>query len=289
MASRAASGAVCVEVIDGLDLSAMVKSYRGSGSASYHPALLLGLLVYGYATGVFSSRKLERATYDSVAFRFVTANEHPDHDTIATFRRRFLEEIEGLFVRVLELAREMGMLKLGTVALDGTKIHANASRHSALSYEHAGKIEEQLKAEVAELLARAEAADQTEVSDGMSIPDELARREERLAKLAEARAKIEARAKERFEREGAEHAAKLAAREAKTEATGKKPGGKPPEPPVEGPQPNDQINLTDEDSRIMPVAGGGYDQCYNAQAVVAVESLRRNRHGSASKPKPPPS
>jgi hypothetical protein len=136
--------------------------------------------------GCFSSRKLERATYDSVAFRFIAANDHPDHDTIATFRRRFLKDIEGLFVRVLELAREMGLLRLGTVGLDGTKIHANASRHSALSYEHAGKIEAQLKAEVAELLARAEAADQADVADGMSIPEELARREERLAKLAEA-------------------------------------------------------------------------------------------------------
>src|ERR1035437_6465894 len=262
-----------VEVIDGMDLRAMSGSYRGSGSASYHPRMLLGILVYGYATGVFSSRKLERATYDSVVFRFIAANDHPDHDTIAAFRRRFLKEIEALFVEVLLLAREMGVLKMGTVALDGTKIHANASRHSALSYEHAGKIEEQLKAEVADLMARAEAADQADVADGMSIPDELARREERLAKLAEARAKIEARARERFEREAAEHRAKLAAREAKTEATGKKPGGKPPEPPVEGPQPNDQINLTDEDSRIMPVAGGGYDQCYNAQAVVATESL----------------
>ena len=220
-----------VEVIDGLDLSAMVKSYRGSGSASYHPALLLGLLVYGYTTGVFSSRKLERATYDSVAFRFIAANDHPDHDTIATFRRRFLKDIEALFVRVLELAREMGLLRLGTVGLDGTKIHANASRHSALSYEHAGKIEAQLKAEVAELLARAEAADQADVSDGMSIPEELARREERLAKLAEARAKLEARAKERFEQEMAEHRAKLAARDEKTAASGKKPGGRPPAPP----------------------------------------------------------
>jgi transposase len=262
-----------VEVIDRLDLSAMSRSYRGTGSASYHPALLLGILVYGYATGVFSSRKLERATYDSVAFRFIAANDHPDHDTIATFRRRFLKEIEGLFVQVLELAREMGMLKMGTVALDGTKIHANASRHSALSYEHAGKIEAQLKAEVAELLARAEAADAADVPDGMSIPDELARREERLAKLAEARARIEARAKERFEREKAEHEAKLAAREAKAEATGKKPGGKPPQPPVEGARPTDQINLTDEASRIMPVAGGGFEQCYNAQAVVAAGSL----------------
>jgi transposase len=262
-----------VEVIETLDLRAMSGSYRGSGSASYHPSMLLGLLVYGYATGVFSSRKLERATYDSVAFRFIAANDHPDHDTIATFRRRFLKEIEGLFVQVLSLAREMGMLKMGTVALDGTKIHANASRHSALSYEHAGKIEAQLKAEVADLLAQAEAADGANVPDGMSIPDELARREERLAKLAEACAKIEARAKERYEREKAEHQAKLAARQAKTEATGKKPGGKPPEPPVEGARPTDQINLTDEESRIMPVAGGGFDQCYNAQAVVAAESL----------------
>jgi transposase len=262
-----------VEVIDGLDLRAMSGSYRGSGSASYHPVLLLGILVYGYATGVFSSRKLERATYDSVAFRFIAANEHPDHDTIATFRRRFLKEIEGLFVQVLLLAREMGMLKLGTVALDGTKIHANASRHSALSYEHAGKIEAQLKAEAAELLAKAEAADQADLPDGLSIPDELARREERLGKLAEARAKIAARAKERFEREQADHRAKLAAREAKATATGKKPRGKPPAQPIAGPLATDQINLTDDESRIMPVAGGGFEQCYNAQAAVAAGSL----------------
>ena len=202
-----------VEVIAGLDLRAMTGSYRGSGEAPYHPRLLLGLLVYGYATVVFSSRKLERATYDSVAFRFVAANQHPDHDTIAVFRRRFLPQIEALFVQVLLLARETGVLKLGDrareegmVALDGTKIHANAShlvwpfhqatpdgtlgqpRHSALSYEHAGKIEAQLKVEVAELMARAKAADQADTPDGMSILDELARREERLAKIAQARA-----------------------------------------------------------------------------------------------------
>src|SRR6516165_273251 len=211
-----------VEVIEGLDLRALSGSYRGSGSASYHPSMLLGLLVYGYATGVFSSRKLERASYDSVAFRFVAANDHPDHDTIAAFRRRFLKQIEALFVGVLLLAREMGVLKMGTVALDGTKIHANASRHSALSYEHAGKIEAQLKAEVAELLAKAEAADAADVPDGLSIPKELARRKERLQKITEARAKIEARAKERYERELAEHETKLAARAAKTAATGKK-------------------------------------------------------------------
>jgi len=262
-----------VEVIDGLDLGRMSGAYRGSGSASYHPRMLLGLLVYGYATGVFSSRKLERATYDSVAFRFIAANDHPDHDTIAAFRRRFLKDIEALFVDVLRLAREMGVLKMGTIGLDGTKIHANASRHSALSYEHAVKIEAQLKAEVADLMAKAEAADTADVPDGMSIPDELGRREDRLRKLAEAKAKIEARAQERHAREKAEHEAKMAARAAKTAATGKKPGGKPPAPPVEGPLPTDQVNLTDEDSRIMPVAGGGFDQCYNAQAAVAAGSL----------------
>ena len=164
-----------VEVVAGLDLRAMPSSYRGSGEASYPPERLLGLIIYGYATGVFSSRKLERATYDSVAFRFVAANQHPDHDTIAAFRRRFLKPIAALFVQVLGVAREMGVLKLGTVALDGTRIHANASRHSALSYEHAGKIEAQLQAEVADLMAKAEAADQANVPDGMSIPEQLAR------------------------------------------------------------------------------------------------------------------
>ncbi len=147
---------------------------------------------------------------------------------------------------MLLLAREMGVLKMGTVALDGARIHTNASRHSALSYEHAGKIEAQLKAEVADLMAKAEAADAADVPDGLSIPEELARREERLRKMAKARAKIEARARERYQRELAEHEAKLAARAAKTAATGKKPGGKPPEPPSAGPLPKDQINLTDE-------------------------------------------
>jgi transposase len=262
-----------VEVVSGLDLRAMIGSYRGSGEASYHPALLLGLIIYGYATGVFSSRQLERATYDSVAFRFIAANQHPDHDTIATFRRRFLQEIETLFVHVLGVAREIGVLKLGTVALDGTKIHANASRHSALSYEHANKIEAQLKAEVADLLGRAEAADEADIPDGMQVPEELARREKRLAEIARAKAVIEARAKERHARERAEYEARMAEREAKAAQTGKKPGGRAPKPPVEGPLPTDQVNLTDEESRIMPVADGGFEQCYNAQAVVAADSL----------------
>jgi transposase len=262
-----------VELIEGLDLRAMTGSYRGSGEASYHPQLLLGLIIYGYATGVFSSRKLERATYDSVAFRFIAANAHPDHDTIATFRGRFLKEIEALFVQVLTVAREMGVLKLGTVALDGTKIHANASRHSALSYEHAVKIEVQLKSEVADLMAKAEAADRADLPDGMQVPEELARREKRLAEIARAKAAIEARATERHAREQAEYEAKMAARQAKTAATGRKPSGRAPEPPVEGPRPSDQVNLTDAESRIMPVAGGGFEQAYNAQAAVAADSL----------------
>ncbi len=274
-----------VEVVEGPDLRAMTGSYRGSGKASYHPELLLGLIIYGYATGVFSSRKLERATYDSVTFRFIAAHEHPDHDTIAAFRRRFLKQIEALFVQVLVLAREMGVLQIGTVALDGTKIHARAcpraglrpdpwaSRHSALSYEHAGKIEAQLQAEVAGLMARAEAADQADVPDGMQVPEELARREKRLAEIARAKAVIEARAKQRHAREHAEFEARMAAREAKAAAAGRKPGSRVPQPPVAGPLPSDQVNLTDEDSRIMPGAGGGFEQCYNAQAVVATDSL----------------
>jgi transposase len=262
-----------VEVIEGLDLRAMTGSYRGSGEASYHPRLLLGLIIYGYATGVFSSRDLERATHDSVAFRYVAANQHPDHDTIATFRRRFLPRIEALFVQVLGVAREMGVLKLGTVALDGTKMPANASRHSALSYEHATKIEAQLKAEVADLLGKAEAADQGDVPNGMQVPEELARREKRLAEIARAQAVIEARAKERHARERAAYEAKVAAREAKAAQTGKKPGGRVPQPPVEGPLLSDQVNLTDEESCIMPMAGGGFEQCYNAQVAVAADSL----------------
>ena len=244
-----------VEVIEQLDLSPFVKAYRGSGSAAHHPSVLLGLLIYGYATGVYSSRKLERASYDSVAFRFVAANDHPDHDTIATFRRRFLTEIEQLFVEVLLLARQAGMLKLGTVALDGTKIHADASRHSALSWTRACEIEARLRAEVAELMALAEAADAANVPDGMSVPEELARREDRLAAIAEAKAELETRAAERHAREQDEYEEKMRAREEKAARTGRKPGGRPPAPPEAGPRPKDQINLTDPDSRIMLSTG----------------------------------
>ena len=262
-----------VEVVDQLDLSKLTRQYAGRGSKAHHPATLLAILVYGYATGVFSSRKLERATYNSVAFRYIAAGSHPDHDTLATFRRRFLGELEELFVQVLEYAQEMKLLKLGTVCLDGTKIHANASRHSALSHGHIEKLEVQLKGEVAELFALAESADQADLPDGVSLPDEIKRREDRLAVMATAKAKIAARAAERYQREKAEYDEKIARRHAKEEATGKKPGGKPPKAPEPGPKSADQINLTDEASRIMPVAGGGFEQAYNAQAAVDAATM----------------
>ena len=262
-----------VDVVEGLDLSALERAYAGRGSDAYHPATLLSLLIYGYATGTFSSRKIERATYDSLAFRYIACNRHPDHDTLATFRKRFGKEFESAFVQVLEVARENQLSRFGTVSLDGTKIHANASRHSALSYGHASIIEAQLKAEVQELMRLAEAADQSAVPDGVSLPDEITRREDRLAAIATAKAKIEARAKERFEQEQTEYEAKMAVRVAKETATGKKPRGKTPKPPESDPRAEDQINLTDEESRIMKVAGGGFEQCYNAQAVVDTESM----------------
>jgi transposase len=262
-----------VEVVEGLDLSALAQAYAGRGSLPYHPALLLSLLIYGYATGCYSSRKIERATYDSLAFRFIAANGHPDHDTLATFRRRFATEFEATFVQVLQVARENQLSRFGTVSLDGTKIHANASRHHALSYAHAEAIEAQLKGEVQPLLALAEEADGVNVPDGMSVPDELKRREDRLAAIAAAKVKIEARAAERFAREQADYEAKLAARAAKAAASGHQPRGTLPTAPTPGPRPADQINLTDEESRIMPVVGGGFEQCYNAQAVVDTETL----------------
>ena len=262
-----------VEVVEGLDLSKLESVYAVRGSAAYHPAMLLSLLIYGYATGAYSSRKIERASYDSLAFRFIACDQHPDHDTLASFRRRHGEQFAATFVQVLQIARENQVSRFGTVSLDGTKIHANASRHSALSYAHAEKIEAQLKAEVQEMLKLAEAADQSDLPDGVSLPDEIKRREDRLAAIAEAKTKIEARAKERLEREQAEYQAKLDKREAKEKANGKKPGGKPPKPPQVGPRADDQINLTDEESRIMKVAGGGFEQCYNAQALVDSESM----------------
>lgn len=261
------------EIVEQLDLHRIKAAYAGRGSQPYNPEMLVALLFYGYATGVFSSRKLERSTYDSVAFRYLAANTHPDHDTIATFRRRFLPELKNLFVQILLIAKELDVLQLGTVSLDGTKVKANASKHKALSYEYACKLEAQLAAEVAELLKKAEAADTEAIPDGMNIPEELEIRAKRLEKIARAKAEIERRAAERYAQERKQYEEKLAQRANKQQTTGKKPRGKAPKAPTPGPTTTDQVNLTDEESRIMPVSGGGFKQAYNAQATVDTQSM----------------
>jgi transposase len=262
-----------VDIVSRLDLSPIRNSYAGRGSEAYPPSMMTALLFYSYATGVFSSRKIEQGTYDSVAFRYIAVNTHPDHDTIASFRRRFLDELKVLFTQILLVAHQMGLMKLGSVSLDGSKIKANASKHHALSWEHACKLEKQLKGEIEELLRKAQKADKADLPEGMNIPDELSRRESRLEAIAAAKAEIERRAAERFAKEQEEHQGKLAARQAKEKSTGKKPRGRTPTPPDPGPKSKDQVNLTDSESRIMPSSSGGFDQSYNAQAVVDVDSL----------------
>ena len=261
-----------VEVIDQLDLNELTRQYTGRGSDAYHPSMMLGLLVYGYATGLHSSRKIERACHDSVAFRFIAANTQPDHDSIANFRRRFLPQIEKLFVQVLVLAREMKCLKLGNIALDGTKIAANASKHKALSWAHANKIEAQLREEVQLLLKLAEQSDSKPLNDGLDVPAEIARREQRLSAIAKAKVKIEERAGERHAVEQQEYEAKCAKRQGQRE-DGKKPRGPEPQAPSSAPKDTDQVNLTDEDSRIMPGPGGSFGQSYNAQAAVDTQTM----------------
>jgi len=262
-----------VDIVSRLEISPIQNVYAGRGSDAYPPTMMLALLFYAYATGVFSSRKIEKATYDSVAFRYIAANTHPDHDTIAAFRKRFLKELKALFTQILMIAHEMGVMKLGTVSLDGTKIKANASKHHALSWGYACRLEKQLKGEIQELLRKARKADKEDLPEGMSIPDELARREARLEAIAVAKKQIEQRAADRFAKEQEAYQDKLAQRNAKQKRTGKKPGGRPPKPPKPGPKSKDQVNLTDKDSRIMPDSGGGFEQAYNAQASVEIDSL----------------
>ncbi len=259
------------EIIDQLDLSRLTSHYRGRGSAAHHPSVLLALLVYGYATGVFSSRKIERATYDSVAFRFLSADTHPDHDTLAHFRKTFLVELEDLFVQVLSLAQAMKLVKLGQLSLDGTKIKANASKHKALSHGHIEKLEAQLRDDVQALLQRAAETDAADARDDLDLPDELARREQRLKALAEAKAQIAERVTPRDEQAQKEYQDKLNRRDAQRQA-GKKPKGPEPKAPEAGPKSDDQINLTDEESRIMP-SHEGFVQGYNSQAAVDVETM----------------
>jgi transposase len=262
-----------VAIIALLDLSAIYACYAAVGGEAYAPEILLGLLFYGYATGVFSSRKIERATYESIPFRFIAGGLHPDHDTIANFRKTFLLEIIGLFAQVLVVAREMGLLNLGNISLDGSKIHADASKSHAVSYGRLLTLEQQLRTEVEELLALAEQADQGNLPQGLDVEVEIALRQERLVNLGHAKAVLEARAQERYEAEKAEYEAKLREREEKAQQTGRKPRGRAPQPPTPGPRPKDQYNFTDPASRIMKNSNNdGFDQHYNVQAAVDQDS-----------------
>ena len=264
-----------LEAVAEMDLRQVRVNDRGSGCPQYPPRMLLALLLYCYATGVFSSRRIERAALDSVPVRMICGGTHPDHDTICTFRRENKALLQETFVRVLELAQELKFLQVGqlTLAVDGTKILANASKHAAVSYEHAGKTIQQLDLEVKELLAKAEQADSTPLEDGLTIPEEIQRRQERKAKLAAARAEIEARAQARAAAEMAEYQAKLEERAAQKDQ-GKKPRGPEPKEPSQQPKPGDQYNFTDPESRIMKAGSGQhFEQSHNAQAAVEVESL----------------
>jgi transposase len=263
-----------LDAVDALDLRQVKVNTRGTGSEQYPPPMLLGLLIYSYATGIFGSRRIEQSTYDSVPVRLLTADTHPDHDTLCTFRRENQPLLTESFVKVLQLAQQLKVLKFGqlTVAADGTKVLASASKHSAVSYERAGEMITQLELEVQQLLAKAEEADATPLQDGLRIPDEITRRQERKAALAQARAEIEARAHARYSAQLAQHEQKLAERAAQKER-GEKVGGKPPQPPTPTPEPGDQYNFTDPESRIMKAGNGNhFEQSYNAQAAVEVES-----------------
>lgn len=263
-----------VDLVAQLDFSKFYGRYAASGAPPYAPELLFALLLYGYCTGLFSSRKIERATYEALPYRFLAGGLHPDHDTIAHFRQQFLEEIKDLFVQVLLLAQASGVLKLGNLSLDGSKIHADASKSKAVSYQRLVELEALLRSEVEELFKLAEEAEQGELPEGFKVNDEIAIRQARLERLEEARKALEGRAEQRYQEELAEYQAKLREREEKARKAGRKPGGRPPQPPVEGPRAKDQYNLTDPESRIMKNStDGGFDQHYNAQVAVAQESL----------------
>ena len=261
-----------VEVVDQMDISGIESQYTGGGSEGYPPKMLIALIFYAYASGIFSSRKIEKATYELIPAIFIAQGLHPDHTVISKFRKRFLKNLEALFTQILLIASEMGILRLGEISLDGTKVKANASKHKALSYEYACKLEDKLKKEIATLMAKAKESDNTDLKD-LDIPDEIKRREDRLKNIAKAKDTIEARRNERYQREKQNYDEKIAASELKEKERGRKLGGKKPVAPEEKPKPSDQMNLTDEESRIMPKSGGGFEQAYNAQAAVDNASM----------------
>ena len=264
-----------VGIVEMLDLKVFYAYYATIGGEPIDPKVLLGLILYGYATGVFSSRKVEKATYEVIPFRFIAGGLHPDHSTIAWFRKQFLPEIKVIFVQVLLIAHEMGYLKLGNISLDGSKVHADASKSKAVSYGRLLKLEKQLQREVDELLALGKQADERKLPEGLEVDIEVAFRQERLVNLAEAKRVLEARAKERYQAELAKYQAKLQAREKKARETGRKPRGPDPKlPKYSGPRDKDQYNFTDPTSRIMKNStNGGFDQHYNVQIAVEQDNL----------------
>ena len=259
-----------VKVVEQLDLSAITSQYGKRGGSPYSPQMLVSLLFYSYATGMYSSRKIERQTYDSIPARYICGNHHPDHDTIANFRKRFFPQLAGLFTQILLYAQELGFGHIGQVNLDGTKVGANASKHSAMSYQRVISLMAKYEEESKRLLALAEQADNT--PQGLDIPAELARREQMQLRLAEAKAVIEQRQRQVYEHKRTEYEAKMEQRRAKEELTGKKTRGKVPAAPIDQVDPKAQYNFTDPESRIMK-AKNGYDQCFNAQAAVTNDML----------------
>jgi transposase len=270
-----------LDLVDALELDAILDAYRvkdGRGRAAYHPKMMVSLLIYAYCMGRPSSRKIELATYEDVAYRVIAGDQHPDHDTISDFRQQHLKALSGLFVQVLLLCQQAGLVKLGHVAIDGTKVKANASKHKAMSYKRMCETEEKLEKEVEALLQEAQQVDADEDAKygkgrrADEIPEDLARRENRLKKIKEAKAALEEAAREKAEAKAKEARAKLAERERKEQDTGKKTGGRPPQVPNPDeavPEPKAQRNFTDPESRIMKDgASKGFEQAYNAQAAV---------------------
>ena len=261
-----------VSVVALLDLSELYAGYSERGGMPYAPEVLLSLLLYGYATGTFSSRKIERGTYETIPFRYIAGNMHPDHDTINQFRKENLATLKGLFVQVLMVAHMMGYVKLGNISIDGSKIHADASKSKAVSYGHIPQMEKRLQQEIDELFAMAEKADD-ELPDDFDIDNEIGRRRQKLASLAQAKAMLDERARQRHAEEQAEYEQKMAERQAKEQESGKKSRGRLPQPPQPGALDKDQYNFTDPESRIMKNGNNkGFEQAYNVQAAVEHES-----------------
>lgn len=257
-----------IEAADSLNLDVFKVNARGSGSAQYPPRMMLALLIYCYANGVFSSRRIERATYRDIAVRYLTADTHPDHDSIATFRRENFEAVAACFVHVLELAHELKLLKVGKVSVDGTTLKANASKNRNVRYDRAGELVAQLEFEVRELMEQAECTDRGETDEGRPLPEELSRREALKEKLEAARQRIEERARKKAQSEQAQYERKVRERDGR-EGSSK---GRHIHPPDPTPDPAQQENLTDPDSRLMRHnKRSPYEQAYNAQAAVDAE------------------